>query len=294
MSCRGNVSFSCVMMVLWIRNLSLHFAPSGGSSFIACNTTKALYIRPASTTRAHTDAPWTSTVSPGSTLPEFGRTQYNYETTTTARHPSAWLLPGLSQGAAAHLRGRRLDLEGDGLLIWVREREGPLDMGREGSCAGAASTRGVPARGCADVLGNPRVLLGLRLSDIARRGGRGRAGGWAGGVGGCVEDGGGLEAVVLRKRLNDVMTDGRGPPVLKPGLAPIPGPRASLPPRAQPARTLSTVQRLEAPPIARTKPRSRTQPPEGHRTAVNAATILRPGLSREEQTMRLARYDVTT
>ena len=72
---------------------------------------------------------------------------------------------------AAHLRSGRLDLEGDGLRIWVRELEGPLDMGREGSYRGGVSTAAVRARRD-DVLGNPRVLLGLRLSDIAggRRG----------------------------------------------------------------------------------------------------------------------------
>ena len=39
MSERDSVSFSGVMVVLWIRNLSLHFAANGGSSFMACSMT---------------------------------------------------------------------------------------------------------------------------------------------------------------------------------------------------------------------------------------------------------------
>ena len=39
-SCSGSVSFSDVMSVLWIRNLSLHLAAVGGSSFLGCNITE--------------------------------------------------------------------------------------------------------------------------------------------------------------------------------------------------------------------------------------------------------------
>ena len=39
MSERDSVSFSGVMVVLWIRNLSLHFVANGGSSFMACSMT---------------------------------------------------------------------------------------------------------------------------------------------------------------------------------------------------------------------------------------------------------------
>lgn len=38
-SARDRVSFSGVIVVLWIKNLSLHFAANGGSSFIAWSMT---------------------------------------------------------------------------------------------------------------------------------------------------------------------------------------------------------------------------------------------------------------
>jgi hypothetical protein len=38
-SCSGRVSFSEVMSVLWIKNLSLHLAAVGGSSFKGCSIT---------------------------------------------------------------------------------------------------------------------------------------------------------------------------------------------------------------------------------------------------------------
>lgn len=39
MSCRARFSLSGVMIVLWMRNLSLHFVFSGGSSLSACSIT---------------------------------------------------------------------------------------------------------------------------------------------------------------------------------------------------------------------------------------------------------------
>ena len=45
MSCRGSVSFSEVIRVLWIKNLSLHLAAVGGSSFIGCSMTRFNCIR---------------------------------------------------------------------------------------------------------------------------------------------------------------------------------------------------------------------------------------------------------
>lgn len=41
MSERDRVSFSGVMVVLWIRNLSLHLVANGGSSFMACSMTSS-------------------------------------------------------------------------------------------------------------------------------------------------------------------------------------------------------------------------------------------------------------
>lgn len=75
MSCSGKVSFSGVMAVLWMRNLSLHFASSGGSSFIAWSMTEGGHGEQGLRLETTGDAPWTSIVSPGSTRPEFGRTQ---------------------------------------------------------------------------------------------------------------------------------------------------------------------------------------------------------------------------
>ena len=78
-SCKAIVSFSGVMNVLCTRNLSLHFEFSGGSSFRGCNITednkKGLSMVGDA---ASILLPETSTLSPGSTRPEFGRTQYNY------------------------------------------------------------------------------------------------------------------------------------------------------------------------------------------------------------------------
>lgn len=44
MSASESCSLSGVMLVLWIRNLSLHLALSGGSSFIACSITRHVDI----------------------------------------------------------------------------------------------------------------------------------------------------------------------------------------------------------------------------------------------------------
>ncbi len=43
-SCKERDSFSGVTMVLWIKNLSLHFAERGGSSFIACSITWVILV----------------------------------------------------------------------------------------------------------------------------------------------------------------------------------------------------------------------------------------------------------
>ena len=60
-SCSVIVSFSGVITVLWIRNLSLHLAFGGGSSFIACNMTRRA-VKHGLDVRQRYDVPETSTL----------------------------------------------------------------------------------------------------------------------------------------------------------------------------------------------------------------------------------------
>ena len=76
-SWRGLLSRAGVMNVLCTRNLSLHLTVSGGSSFMGWSNTGRAYRRKwRICKRKEATLPCTSTLSPGSILPEFGRTQY--------------------------------------------------------------------------------------------------------------------------------------------------------------------------------------------------------------------------
>lgn len=123
-SCRSLVSFSGVMRVLWIRNLSLHLVDKGGSSFIGCSITieDVSKVEHGLNTR---HIPETSTLSPGSILPEFGRTQYNYGIYKPQEHPPLYL--------SAHLGRSGLDFECYRLSIFVRDSQDLLDELRKRS-----------------------------------------------------------------------------------------------------------------------------------------------------------------
>jgi hypothetical protein len=58
--------------VLWIKNLSLHFAFIGGSSLRGWSITE------------------TSTLVPGSIFPEFGRTQYSFGAVVLTLKATGW------------------------------------------------------------------------------------------------------------------------------------------------------------------------------------------------------------
>ena len=76
-SWRALLSRAGVMNVLCTRNLSLHLTVSGGSSFMGwSNTGRACRMKWRMYKKKEATLPCTSMFSPGSILPEFGRTQY--------------------------------------------------------------------------------------------------------------------------------------------------------------------------------------------------------------------------
>ena len=95
-------------MTLWTRNLSRHLVPGAGSSFMGWSKT------------------WTSTVSPGSILPEFGLTQYCFGAVVLTLYATAcWfeLLVTLSVRLTSCVRGPacRVSLVSSTLLERMRE-----------------------------------------------------------------------------------------------------------------------------------------------------------------------------
>ena len=130
MSCSDNVSFSGVIRVLCIRNLSLHLAARGGSSFIACSmtgkgpsvvdTTKAqrretrtLYFN--TLPRLHSPRIGSDTVQLGSFI---------WSETENTR---------IDRGPLEHLGRGCLDLEGHGLRIRVLDSQCSFHMHGERS-----------------------------------------------------------------------------------------------------------------------------------------------------------------
>ena len=157
-SCKAIVSLSGVMNVLWTRNLSLHFEFSGGSSLRGWSITEdnkkeLSMIDDAATTLL----PETSTLSPGSTRPEFGRTQYNCTQCTQEKYTQTMIAVSVTFGAVV------LTLKATGSEFWfviVRERLTTWVRGP------GTKMRGRVENNKKNIRLKPRLRLGARRTDI--------------------------------------------------------------------------------------------------------------------------------
>ena len=157
-SCKAIVSLSGVMNVLWTRNLSLHFEFSGGSSLRGWSITednkKELSMIDGAAT---TLLPETSTLSPGSTRPEFGRTQYNCTQCTQEKYTQTMIAVSVTFGAVV------LTLKATGSEFWfviVRERLTTWVRGP------GTKMRGRVENNKKNIRLKPRLRLGARRTDI--------------------------------------------------------------------------------------------------------------------------------
>ena len=190
--------------MLWMRNLSLHFALMGRSSFIAWSiTVERTRTAQSPSTAKRKVVPRTRDLDGLARFYPPGVRPYTVKLQRGEGRP--YSAPNLVSIACAraHLGGGRLDFECDGLRIVVRDLEGTFNRLGEWSWrgqrraerrnAGSEYTEQARTRTRAsvsvqqerleeqgDALLNPRTLLGLSETDILAGGGRG--GGRRGGL----------------------------------------------------------------------------------------------------------------
>lgn len=117
-----------------MRNLSLHFAPNGGSSFIACNMTGACrqHARKDQQSRlAHLGLPPSRPAPLAPNLVARSTTRRPRESSDTKK---------VRLESSGHLWGGRLDLEGDGLAVLVGDCKRSFDMLGKRSCCRLVTT----------------------------------------------------------------------------------------------------------------------------------------------------------